>query len=126
MEIFSIMTPNPLDGQYRVTSTSSYQGPLEMKSDGITVITNGQTLRRDDANCLWASTFTIINDAEVEMVSIADPREADGDFSLIRPDGSYRTILKLARKGDLIQMSGQIEYAGTVTFITMRKIPDGV
>jgi hypothetical protein len=118
-----------LDGVYQVNSTSSYQGPLEMKSDGTTVIANGQTHRRDKANCLWTSSFSILNENEVEMVSVADPTDANADFSLLRPDGSpsrqpvtYKTILKLARKGDKIQMSGQIEYGGNVTFITMRRI----
>lgn len=123
------MPPHDLDGRYQVNSTTSYQGPLEMKSDGITIIENGQTHRRDKANCLWTSTFNIVNESEVEMVSLADPTDADADFSLIRPDGSpcreavtYRTILKLSRKGDRVQMSGQIEYAGNITFITMRKV----
>jgi len=122
------MPSTELDGQYSVTSTTSYQGPLEMKSDGLTEIRNGQTHRRDEANCLWTSTFKIISDTEVEMTSVADPTDADPDFSLLRPDGSpsrspvtYVTMLKYARKGDRIQLSGQIEYGGNVTFITMRK-----
>jgi hypothetical protein len=117
-----------LDGVYQVSSTTSYQGPLEMKSDGTTTIVNGQTHRRDKANCLWTSTFTIISETEVEMVSVADPSDAAPDFSLLRPDGSpsrqpvtYKTILKLARKGDKIQLSGQIEYGDNITFITMRR-----
>lgn len=117
-----------LDGIYQVTSTTNYQGPLEKKSDGETEIKNGQTERRDDANCLWTSTFTILNKNEVKMISVADPTDADGDFSLMRPDGSptrepvtYETTLKYARKGDKIQLSGQIEYGNDVTFLTMRK-----
>ncbi|MEM9469066.1 MAG: hypothetical protein AAF988_02790 [Pseudomonadota bacterium] len=117
-----------LDGIYLVSSTSNYQGPLEKKSDGETEIKNGQTERRDEANCLWTSSFTILNENEVEMVSVADPSDADGDFSLMRPDGSptrepvtYKTILKYARKGDKIQLSGQIEYGNDITFLTMRK-----
>lgn len=118
-----------LDGIYQVSSTTSYQGPLEKKSDGTTEIKNGQTMRRDNANCLWTSTFTILNDNEVEMVSVADPSEADGDFSLTKPDGTptrepvtYKAILKLARKADKIQLSGQVEYDNDVTLLTMRKI----
>jgi len=121
--------PHPLDGRYQVTSTTDYQGPLEKRSDGITEIRDGQTRRYDRANCLWTSTFTIISDTEVEMISIADPKDADIDFLLIRPDGTptrdpvtYRGVLKLARKDDKIQMSGQISYAGDITFLTMRKI----
>lgn len=120
-----------LDGKYRVSSTTSYQGPLEKKSDGETEIINGQTSRRDTTNCLWTSTFNIINEHEVEMVSVADPSEADNDFSLTKPDGSptrepvtYRAILKLARKGDQIQLSGQVEYDNHITLLTMRKIID--
>lgn len=118
-----------LDGIYQVSSTTSYNGPLAKKSDGTTEIKDGQTMRRDDANCLWTSTFTIINDSQVEMVSVADPSEADGDFSLTKPDGSptrepvtYKAMLKLARKGDKIQLSGQVEYDNDVTLLTMRKV----
>lgn len=118
-----------LDGTYQVSSTTSYNGPLEKKSDGITEIKNGKTERRDDANCLWTSTFTILNETEVEMISVADPSEADSDFSLTKPDGSptrepvtYKAILKLSRKGDKIQMSGQVEYDNNVTLLTMRKM----
>lgn len=120
--------PHPLDGKYQVTSTTDYKGPLEKKSDGETEIRDGQTRRYDRANCLWTSTFTIISETEVEMTSTADPKDADVDFLLTRPDGSptrepvtYKTILKLARKDDRIQMSGQISYGGDITFVTMRK-----
>ncbi len=123
------MSTHPLDGKYLVTSTTDYKGPLEKKSDGETEIRNGQTRRYDRANCLWTSTFTILNEHEVEMKSTADPKEADIDFLLTRPDGSptreavtYKTVLKLARKEDKIQMSGQISYGGDLTFVTMRKI----
>lgn len=118
-----------LDGVYSVTSISSYDGPLaRAKSDGVTTITDGKTARRDDDNVLWTSTFTVLNDAEVEMISVADPRETRIDFALTRPDGTptrqpvtYSTILKLARKGDKIQMSGRIEYGNDVVLLTMRR-----
>jgi len=119
---------NELDGTYQVSSTTSYNGPLEKKSDGVTEIKNGQTERRDNANVLWTSTFNIINENEVEMISVADPSDAPEDFSLTNPDGSptrepvtYKAILKLSRKGDKIQLSGQIEYDNDITFLTMRK-----
>ena len=118
-----------LDGVYKVSSTTSYNGPLEKKSDGTTEIKNGQTLRRDNANCLWTSTFTILNEHEVEMVSIADPSETDESFFLTKPDGTptreavtYKALLKFARKGDKIQLSGQVEYDNDITLLTMRKI----
>ena len=120
--------PHPLDGIYQVTSTTDYKGPLEKKSDGQTEIRDGQTRRYDRANCLWTSTFKILSETEVEMTSTADPSNADVDFLLTRPDGSptrdkvtYKTVLKLARKDDRIQMSGQISYGGDLTFVAMRK-----
>lgn len=121
--------PHPLDGKYLVTSTSDYKGPLKKQSDGETEIRDGQTRRYDRVNCLWVSTFRIITKTEVEMTSTADPAEADLDFLLTRPDGSptreavtYKSILKLAKRDEKVQMSGQISYGGDVTFITMRRV----
>lgn len=122
---------HPLDGRYQVTTTTDYKGPLQKKSDGETEIREGKTSRVDAAGCLWTSTFTVLGETEVEMVSIADPSKADQDFALLRPDGSptrepvtYKSVLKLARKGDKIQMSGRIEYSNDILFLTMRRIGD--
>ena len=122
--------PSPeLDGKYQISSTSNYEGPLRRRSDGQTEIKQGQTFRTDENKVQWHSTFTILDENEVEMVSVADPREANKDFALIRPDGSpslepvtYKTILKLSRKGDRIQMSGRIEYGDEIVLLTLRKI----
>lgn len=118
-----------LDGLYRVRTTTDYQGPFPKQSDGETIIKNGKTNRTDKVGCKWTSTFTVLNENEVEMVSIADPSEADINFLLTKPDGTptaepvtYRAVLNLARKGDQIQMSGKIDYSSDVVFITMRKI----
>lgn len=118
-----------LDGQYFVSSTSNYEGLAERKSDGETEIRNGQTERRDKNNVLWSSVFTVLSETEVEMAATADAAEAPVDFYLTKPDGSptrqpvtYKSVLKLARKGDKIQMSGQIEYGNEIVFLTMRKI----
>lgn len=120
-----------LDGVYRITSTTNYQGPLEKRSDGETIIRNGQTERTDDAGCHWTSTFTVMDDHSVEMVSVADPENAHIDFLLRRPDGSptrdpvtYTSRLKLARQGEKIQMSGQIHYGDEIVFLTLRKTGD--
>ncbi len=121
---------HPLDGKYRITSTTSYKGPIEKRSDGETEVRGGQTSRMDDANCKWTSTFEIINDTEVKMTSVADPEKASIDFLLTAPNGTptreittYEATLKLSRKGeDQIQMSGQIHYGSDVVFLTMRKI----
>ena len=120
-----------LDGHYRVSSTTNYTGPLEKRSDGETYIRKGKTERIDNAGCKWTSTFTVIDENTVEMVSVADPEDADIDFLLRRPDGSptrdpvtYTSRLKLARKEDKIQMSGQIEYLDFLRrFIRRSQIP---
>jgi len=119
---------NELDGTYLVSSTTSYQGPLEKKSDGVTEIKDGQTARVDGAGCQWTSTFTLVGGDQVEMVSVADPSNADADFMLTRPDGTptrdavtYKTMLKYARIGEKVQLSGQIEYGDEIVFLTMRK-----
>jgi hypothetical protein len=120
-----------LDGKYRITSTTNYKGPIERKSDGETEIRNGQTSRIDDSGIQWTSRFKVLNEAEVEMISTADPHDAKANSALLRPDGSptldpvsYHAILKLSRKGDKVQMSGQIHYGDEVVFLTLRKISD--
>jgi hypothetical protein len=123
------MTTHPLDGRYRVTSTSSNRGDIEKRSDGETEIRNSQTSRLDDANCKWTSTFTILNDKEVKMISVADASDAKVDFLLTAPDGSptrgpvtYEAVLKLSRKDNKIQISGQISYGNDIILLTLRKI----
>lgn len=123
------MNEFPLDGRYQVSSASNYHGPLERRSDGVTEIRNGKTNRTDDNGVKWASTFTIISDTEVEMVTLADPREASDEFALTQPNGQptrepveYTSMLKLARKGDKVQLSGNIEYGNEIIFLTMRRI----
>lgn len=121
-------TTTALDGVYQVSSTSNYDGPLVKRSDGVTEIRNGQTSRRDGNDVLWTSTFHILSDTEVEMVSVADPRDARPDFALLKHDGTpsravttYTSKLRLARKDDKIQLSGQIEYGDEIILLTMRK-----
>lgn len=125
------MSEHPLDGKYQISSTSSFKGDIQKRSDGKTEIRNSKTERYDDANCKWTSTFEVLNDTEVKMTSVADPSKAAVDFLLIAPNGTptdkvttYESVLKLARKGDKIQMSGQIHYGHDIVFLTMRKIAD--
>lgn len=120
-----------LDGTYRVSTVSSYDGPLERKSDGTTVIRDGRTSRTDENNVVWTSSFTVLNNKQVKMVSVADPSAAESGFALNRPDGSptrdsvtYESVLRYARKGQEVQMSGQIEYGKEIVFITLRRTGD--
>lgn len=120
-----------LDGLYAVNTMSDYAGPLQKKSDGQTEIVDGKTHRIDAAGCEWNSVFEWANDEKtmVIMTSTADPINADADFLLTRPDGSptsdkvtYKSELKVMRKGDRIQMTGTINYGADTTILTMRKI----
>jgi hypothetical protein len=120
---------NVLDGKYLISTTSSYNGPLNKKSDGQTEIINGQTHRVDENGCKWTSIFRLLNDSEVELTSTADPTNAPIDFALTKQDGTptrnvvtYTSILRLQRKDERIQMSGQISYGKDVVLLTMRKI----
>jgi hypothetical protein len=121
--------PSELDGTYRIVTVSSYGGPIEQKSDGVTEIRDGRTQRRDANNVLWTSTFEVVSPDQVKMTSVADPADAAGDFALLRPDGAptrapvtYETLLRYARKGDKVQLSGQIEYGKDIIILTMRSI----
>lgn len=118
-----------LDGVYSVNTVSDYDGPLKKKSDGQTRIEGGKTHRVDDAGCEWSSTFTFLNDAEVQMVSVADPANADADFLLTKPNGdptseavTYETTLKFQQKGERIRMTGTMNYGAENIIITMQKI----
>lgn len=122
------LTLKDLDGQYRVTTVSDYNGPVPMQSDGVTEIKNGETDRVDKAGCKWHTKLTVLNDDEVQFESIADPSEASADFCLTKPNGeltrdpvTYTTVMKVARKGDKIRLSGQIENGRVTTVITMMK-----
>lgn len=118
-----------LDGKYRVSTISDYQGVMPLKSDGITEIKNGKTDRTDSTGCKWTTELSIISDTEVKLISIADPSGASNEFLLTREDGSlthdpvtYTTILKVSKKETKIRLSGNIQHGKTLTTITMTKI----
>ena len=122
---------HPLDGEYNIKTTTNFEGPIQKKSDGTTRVKDGKTHRIDDVGCEWNSTFEILSETEVKMTSVADPVNADIDFLLTKPNGdltsepvTYETTLKLQRKGDKLQMTGNINYGNETIFITMRKIGD--
>jgi hypothetical protein len=123
------LTLKDLDGRYRITTVTDYKGPLPMQSDGETEIRDGYTDRTDKKGCRWTTELTVLGDDEVKFESTADPTDADADFCLTDARGAptrdpvtYRTVLKVARKGDKLRLSGQIEHGKTVTVITMMKI----
>lgn len=118
-----------LDGSYTVTSITSYEGPLQKQSDGVTEIKGGKTQRVDEAGCEWKSTFEWVGEGQVKMTSVADPKNAKKDFLLTKPNGeptaqsvTYETTLNVKRKGERIQMTGTIQYGRETVFLTMRKL----
>ncbi len=119
-----------LAGTYTVTSITSYNGPLQKQSDGITTITQGQTHRVDEAGCAWCSTFEWIDDSHVRMTSVAGPSGARKDFLLIGANGmptaapqTYTSDLLVKRNGDKVQMTGTIQYGAETVFLTLRTLP---
>jgi hypothetical protein len=123
------LTLKDLDGKYRVTTVSDYQGPVPMKSDGVTEVKNGKTERKDAAGVRWSTSFEVLSDSEVKLTSTADPSNAKEDFLLTKESGeltheevTYATILKASRKGDEIRLSGTIKHGDVSTIITMTKI----
>ena len=118
-----------LDGTYRVTTISDYDGPVPMQSDGQTVVKDGMTSRIDKARVKWTTRITPVSETEVLFESLADPSDAAPDFCLIKPNGdltrdpvTYTTRLQVARKGDKIKLSGQIDHGKIKTILTMIKI----
>lgn len=123
------LTLEDLNGKYRVTTISDYQGPVPMKSDGITEIRDGKTHRRDAAGVEWTTQLSILGDDEVQLTSVADPKGASEDFLLTKENGTltndpvtYTTILKVSRKDNKIRLSGNIMHGKISTVITMAKI----
>ena len=117
-----------MDGKYSVTTVSDYQGPVPMRSDGMTEILDGKTSRTDSAGVKWTTCLTPVSDDEVLFESVADPSDAADDFCLTKANGeltrdpvTYTARLKVARKGDKIRLSGQITHGTTVTVITMTR-----
>ena len=118
-----------LDGKYRVTTVSDYNGPVPMKSDGETELVNGMTNRVDKAGVKWTTKITPLSATEVLFESTADPEDAAADFCLTKPNGeltrdpvTYTTKLAIARKDGKIRLSGQIENGKVKTIITMTKV----
>ena len=123
------LTLEDLNGKYRVTTISDYDGPVPMKSDGITEIKNGRTQRTDAAGVKWTTQLDVLNDGEVKLTSTADPSGAKEDFLLTSETGElthkpvvYTAVLKVSRKDSAIRLSGTIEHGKISTVITMAKM----
>ena len=122
------MNISELNGTYRITTISDQNGPIEKRSDGTTDIIDGKTYREDDAGCVWRSEMAFIDENSVQFISTADPSNASDDFCLIDAHGDltraeviYEAVLNIARKGDKVKISGQIDHGTETIVITMIK-----
>jgi hypothetical protein len=118
-----------LDGTWRVTTITDTKGPVPLQSDGETTVSNGRTDRTDKKGCRWMSQMTVLSDDSVRFDSVADPTDADADFCLMtegnqptREPVEYSCVLKVARQGDKMRLSGQIAHGQAQTVITMTKL----
>jgi hypothetical protein len=89
-----------LDGEYDVTSETSYGGPFHVNGDGVTVIKNGLTYRKDKSGCIWESAFSIVGENQVQIESTVDPSHAETPMYIVDAQGNptsgivtYRSVL---------------------------------
>ena len=109
------MSLENLDGKYRVQSKTSYDGPFQLNSDGITEIKNGLTFRKDNKGCTWESSFMPIFGDQVKVESTVDPSTAPKDVMIHDVAGNptretvlYKSILNSKIVDGKIVMSGTI------------------
>jgi hypothetical protein len=112
-----------LDGEYEVTSETSDGG---VNGDGVTIIKNGLTYRKDKKGHIWESSFSVIGPDKIAMESTVDPSHAD--VFLLDDKGNptksivnFKTILDAKLVGDKIVMSGTIRHGKETTKLTMKQ-----
>ncbi len=123
------VTLEDLDGQYEVTSETSQGGPFVVNGDGITVIKNGLTFRKDGKGCIWESSFSVIGDGKVQIESTVDPSHAGADMFILDEQGNptkgivtYKSILDAKIEDGKVVLSGMIDHGSESTRLTMKKI----
>ncbi len=118
-----------IDGFYKVHSQRDEEGAFAPKGDGVTEIRNGLTFRKDTNGCIWESTFEVLNDHEVKLETTVDPSHAAADYYILDEKGNqtkgivtYKSMLKLERKGGRTVMSGSVKHGQTTTHLTLTSI----
>jgi hypothetical protein len=116
-----------LDGEYEViTQTSDGGGPFTVKGDGITVIKNGQTYRKDKNGCIWESAFSVLGPDKVELQSTIDPSHADA-FILDEKGNPTKSLVtfKSVLDGKIVDgkiiLTGTIKHGKEITHLTMKQ-----
>ena len=123
------VTLENLDGQYEVRSETSYGGPFHLKGDGVTVVKNGLTYRKDAAGYIWESAFSVIGENKVQIESTVDPSHAGENAFIVDEKGNptkgivtYKSVLNAKMVNGKIVMSGEIRHGAETTRLTMTQL----
>ncbi|MBU6475437.1 MAG: hypothetical protein KGQ70_05695 [Alphaproteobacteria bacterium] len=123
------ITLEDLDGSYQVSSETSLGGPFIVNGDGVTVIKNGLTYRKDDRGCIWESAFSVIGEGQVRIESTVDPSHAGKDMFILDAQGNptkgtvtYKSVLEARVVEGKIVLSGVISHGQESTRLTMKKV----
>jgi hypothetical protein len=118
-----------LDGTYNVTSETSYGGPFFVNGDGVTVIKNGLTYRKDKNGFIWESSFSVIGEDKIEIESTVDPSHATDGAFIIDQKGNptkgivtYKSTLDVRQMDGKIVMSGIIQHGKDTTRLVMKQV----
>lgn len=123
------LTLDTLDGKYMVKSHAPGDDGIIVNGDGETVIQNGLTFRKDAKGFIWESSFTILNDHQVQMESTVDPSHGDSAAFVVDDKGNltksmvtYRTVLEATTENGALTLRGDINHSGGTTTLTLTKI----
>ncbi len=118
-----------LDGQYDVSSETSYGGPFFVNGDGVTIIKNGLTYRKDKNGFIWESAFSVVGGDKVEIESTVDPSHAGDSAFIVDQQGNptkgivtYKSVLDVKSVNGKIVMSGMIKHGKDTTRLVMKQI----
>lgn len=117
-----------LDGTYDVTSETSYGGPFHVNGDGVTTVKNGLTYRKDKNGCIWESSFSVVDEGQVQLESTVDPSHVEGGMHIVDAQGNptsgmvtYKSVLNAKKIDGKIIMSGEIQHGANTTRLTMKQ-----
>jgi hypothetical protein len=127
------ITLDDLDGKYDVRSETSNGdsafGSFGLKGDGVTIIKNGLTYRKDKMGCIWESAFSVVGNNQVQIEATVDPSHAGDDVYISDAKGNptksivtYSSVLDAKSVNGKIVLSGEIRHGKSVTRLTMTKI----